>query len=88
MLKQKEENDAVEILVHKISVGDVEDPDVMVAQPIYEWQQTESGKYVMEKSNPTAKWVRGNNPHTYGHEYKIYGYFTPEEACFWRLKFE
>lgn len=84
----KKESDAEQVLVHEISMGDVEDPDLMVAQPIYEWQQTDAGKYVMEKSDPAPKWVRGNHPQTYGHLYKIYGYFTKEEACWWRLKFE
>ena len=84
----KEEKDAVQLLVHTIKMSDVEDPDLMVAEPIYQWQQTDAGKWVMEKSDPAPKWVRGNNPETYFHVYKIYGYFTPEEACFWRLKFE
>ena len=84
----KRECDQVEVLVHKINMGDVEDPDLFIAAPIYEWQQTDAGKYVMEKSDPAPKWVRGNNPHTYGHEYRIYGYFTEEDSLWWRLKFE
>lgn len=84
----KDEKDAVQLLVHTIKMSDVEDPDIMVAEPIYKWQQTDAGKWAMAKSNPTPKWVRGNNPKTYYHEYKIYGYFTPEEVCFWKLKYE
>ena len=29
-------------------MGDVDDIDIYVAQPIYEWQQTEQGKWVMQ----------------------------------------
>ena len=32
-----------------IRMGDVEDPDLMVAQSIWEWQQTDAGKWIMEK---------------------------------------
>ena len=51
----KKECDAEEVLVHEISMGDVEDPDLYIAQPIYEWQQTDAGKYVMDKSDPAPK---------------------------------
>ena len=40
----KEEHEATEINVHEILMGDVEDPDLMIAAPIYEWQQTEAGR--------------------------------------------
>ena len=35
-------------IVHKFRLGDCEDPDIYVAQPIYEWQQTEHGQWVMK----------------------------------------
>ena len=84
----KEEHEANEINVHEILMGDVEDPDLMIAAPIYEWQQTEAGKYVMENSNPTAKWVRSNSPSYMGHKYTIKAYFTDKEVTYWKLKYE
>jgi hypothetical protein len=84
----KEEHEATEINVHEILMGDVEDPDLMIAAPIYEWQQTEAGKYVMENSNPTAKWVRSNSPSYMGHKYTIKAYFTDKEVTYWKLKYE
>ena len=39
-----------EVVVHTIRMGDVEDPDLMVADPIWKWQQTDEGKWAMEKS--------------------------------------
>lgn len=29
-------------------MGDVEDPEIYVAEPIFKWQQTEQGKWVMQ----------------------------------------
>ena len=33
---------SIEVVVHTINMGDVEDPDLMVAAPIYEWQDRKS----------------------------------------------
>tara|TARA_Y100000389_G_scaffold112748_2_gene109831 strand:- start:1024 stop:1287 length:264 start_codon:yes stop_codon:yes gene_type:complete len=85
---EKEEWEAVEVNVHEILMGDVEDPDLMIAEPIYKWQQSEAGKYVMENSNPTAKWVRSNSPSYMGHKYTIKAYFTDKEVTYWKLKYE
>lgn len=37
----------MKITFHSFRMGDVDDVDIYVAQPIYEWQQTEKGKWVM-----------------------------------------
>lgn len=74
--------------VHTILLADVDDPDLYVAEPIYKWQQTEAGKYVMEHSCPKANWHRHINVATYWYEYFITAYFTPEQLTYWKLKFE
>lgn len=38
----------MKITFHTFRMGDVEDVDIYVAQPIYEWQQTDHGRWVME----------------------------------------
>lgn len=76
----------VECIVKQIRMGDVEDPDLFVAQPIYEWQQTEAGKYVMQNSNPEPMWLR--NFSSYGYVYSIKAYFTPEQVTYWKLKYD
>ena len=78
----------IEHVVHCINMGDVEDPDLFVAQPIYEWQQTEKGKYIMENSCPEPMWVRCINHATYGYTYKIKAYLTPKQLTFYKLKYE
>ena len=88
MIKMKEEHEANEIDVHEILMGDVEDPDLMIAAPIYEWQQTDAGKYIMENSDPTAKWVRSNSPSYMGHKYTIKGYLTDKQVTYFKLKYQ
>jgi hypothetical protein len=77
-----------EIIVHTIRMSDVDDPDLMVAQPIYEWQQTEAGKYIMQHSNPSPSWHRHVDHMTYGYSYTIRATLTPEQKTFYKLKFE
>ena len=84
----KEEHEATEIDVHEILMGDVEDPDLMIADPIYKWQQTDAGKYIMENSDPTAKWVRSNSPSYMGHKYTIKGYLTDKQVTYFKLKYQ
>ena len=77
-----------QIIVHTIRMGDVEDPDLMVAQPIWEWQQTDAGKWIMENSNPAPSWHRHTDFNTYGHIYQIRAYLTHKQLTFYKLKFE
>ena len=37
----------MQVTFHEFSMGDVDDVDIYVAQPIYEWQQTDKGRWVM-----------------------------------------
>ena len=40
----------MKINFHTFRMGDVEDPEIFAAQPIYEWQQTTHGQWVMENA--------------------------------------
>ena len=37
----------MKVTFHRFNVGDVDDIDIYAGQAIYEWQQTEHGKWVM-----------------------------------------
>jgi hypothetical protein len=78
----------VKQIVHIINMGDVEDPELMIAAPIWDWQQTEAGKWVMEHSNPTPTWSHHFSMNHYGHEYSIVAYLTPKQVTYFKLKFE
>lgn len=60
-----------EVVVHTISMGDVEDPDLYVAEPIWKWQQTDQGKFVMENAVQAPRWQRSIDPYSYGYKYAI-----------------
>jgi hypothetical protein len=52
-------------------VGDVDDPDIYVAQQIWEWQQTDAGKFVMEHAINTPSYHQSLDYQTYGYRYAV-----------------
>lgn len=77
----------VKVIVHKFSLGDVDDPEIYAAQPIYEWQQTEAGKWVMENSVDTY-WLKHNDYQSYSLQYKIVATLTEKDATYYALKYD
>ena len=67
-------------------MGDVEDVEVYAAQPIYEWLQTDEGKWVNERCEDLY-WQTVANPHTYGHSVVLRGSITDIHATEYYLKF-
>ena len=53
-------------------MGDVDDVDVYVAEPIYQWQQTDQGRWVMENAYDLTYYTSADTP-TFGHQISIRG---------------
>lgn len=77
-----------EVIVHTIKMGDVDDPDLHVAQPIYEWQQSEEGKWIMEHSVEKPMWRRSPNPYNFYYSYDIVAWLSDIDLTYWKLKYE
>jgi hypothetical protein len=75
-----------DLLVHRFRMGDVEDPVLYAAQPIYEWQQTEAGQFVMEHAVEPPWWVRIVDHATYGFEFAIMARMKESDQTFYILK--
>jgi hypothetical protein len=76
-----------DVCVQEIHLGDVEDPDLWVADPIWKWQQTEAGKFVMEHAVEQPYWHRMFDYTSYGHRYLIMARLSEQNETFWRLKY-
>lgn len=44
------------IVVHQFTMSDVEDIDIYVAEPIWKWQQTDAGRFVMKNAVSEPEW--------------------------------
>lgn len=73
--------------VFECSIGDVEDPDIYAAQPMYEWQQTDAGKWVMENAAETPRYHIGADYNTYGYRCSIRASFAERQAVEYCLRF-
>lgn len=74
------------VVAYKFRMGDVEDPDLYAAQPIWEWQQTDPGKWIMEKAVEPPTWHRHAEPMTYGYQFAITAKLKDIDYTFWTLK--
>ena len=68
-------NDQVEqvktVVVHSFTMGDVEDPDLYAAQPLYDWEHSDAGQWVMTNAIEPPEWHRIADPISYGYRYTI-----------------
>lgn len=74
------------VVVHRFKMGDVDDPDLYAAQPLYEWEQSEMGQWVMSHAVDQPEWRRNMNISLYGYEYVIVAKLTARDYTFWQLK--
>ena len=77
-----------DVKVCEIHMGDVEDPDLYVAQPICEWQETEAGRWVMEHAVEKPFWHRVLNPYNFGWTYYIIARLSEQDQTYWTLKWK
>jgi len=77
----------VKIVVHQFTLGDVDDPDIYAAQPIYEWQQTETGKWIMENAIDIY-WDRHWDISQMYQQYRIVAELTETDLTWYGLKYD
>jgi hypothetical protein len=54
------------VVVHRFRMGDVEDPDIYVAEPLWKWQQSDAGQFVMKNAINQPEWHRQPDLANYG----------------------
>jgi hypothetical protein len=74
-----------QVTFHSFRMGDVEDPEIYAAQPIYEWQQTEHGQWVMEHCADPAYSI-GPDLNYMGYKISLHGELEDQDAVFHELK--
>lgn len=75
------------VVVHFFSVGDVDDPDIYAAAPIWEWQQTPAGQFVMKHAYSEPIFQKTIDQLTYGYKYAIIAELEKKKLTEFYLKF-
>jgi hypothetical protein len=81
-----EKHGPLTITCHHFRLGDVEDPDLYAAEPLWQWQNSEMGKWVMENAVQTPTWNRYIDHTTYGYQYAIRAELSPKHYTYWWFK--
>lgn len=76
-----------DICVHQFRVGDVEDPDIYAGEPLWQWQKSEAGRWVMANAEETPYWISSMDYTNWGHQYKIMARLSEQNQTYFRLKF-
>jgi len=87
MLRDDRVVETKKIVVHKFTMGDVEDPDLYAAEPLWNWQQSDHGKWVMENALDTPEWHRQADLVNWGHSYAVTAVFESKKLTEYYLRF-
>ena len=77
----------MEYIVHRFFMSDSEDPDLLAAEPMYQWEHSEAGQFIMTHATKTPVWIRHTDISRYGYQYVIKADISPENYTFYKLKF-
>ena len=75
-----------DVCVHEFNVGDVEDPEIYAAGPIYDWERSEAGQWVMSNAVDKPYYIKELDYNSWGHRYKIMARLSEQHQTFWTLK--
>jgi hypothetical protein len=75
-----------EIVVHEFAMGDVEDPDLYAAEPLWQWQQSEGGRWIMTHAVETPSWHRIPDQLQYGYKFQIRAKLSGPRLTEWLLR--
>jgi hypothetical protein len=76
----------IRVVVHRFRVSDSDDVEIYAAEPIWQWQQSEAGKWVMEHAVESPVWQRQLDLTSLSHEFVITAKLTEKDYTFWTLK--
>jgi hypothetical protein len=80
-------NEIKEVVVHTFIMGDVEDPDLYAAEPLWQWQQSEMGKWVMTHAVETPTWYRIPDQGYYAYTYQVRAKLQGVRLTEWTLRY-
>lgn len=74
------------VVFYRFAMADVEDPELYAAEPIWNWQQTEHGKWCMENAVGEMTFHTDMDYASLGYKCVIVGDLTEEDFTYHQLK--
>ena len=73
------------VVVYEFEMGDVADPEVYLAEPVWEWQQTPEGKQAMKYADGNLYYHINPSKHGFGYTITITGEVEGKYETLYRL---
>ena len=77
-----------DIMVHEFRVGDVEDLEIYIAEPLYQWTQSESGKWVRSHAIEQPYWIIWPDTMTFSTRVVIMARLSTADQTYFKLRFQ
>lgn len=74
-------------VIHKFSIADVDDVELYIGGPLYQWQNSAEGKFVFEHSIQTPEWHKYLNPSSYNATIVVVAIMEEKHFTEYYLKF-
>ena len=74
------------VFVHEFRMNDAEDPDLYAAEPMWAWQNSEQGQWVMAHAMESPMWHKMIEPESFGWCYRISAKLKGPDYTFYTLK--
>lgn len=75
------------VVVHRAGVYDIVDPIVHAASPIYEWEHSEAGQYVINNAEETPIWKQHLDITTYRYIFVVVAKLEEKKLSEFYLRF-
>lgn len=76
------------VIVHEFRMGDVDDPDLYAAHPLWEWQESEQGQWIMAHAIEPPEWHRYMDHTSFGYRYAITAKLKGRDYTYWQVKWK
>jgi hypothetical protein len=76
----------MKVKVHEFTMSDVDDFAIYVAEPLYKWEKSEQGQWVMANSVETPSWHSGWDQHTCSTRVIIVADLQEKDLTYFTLK--
>lgn len=76
---------SIKIKVHKFRMGDVEDPEIYASEPLYEFMQSDKGKWC--KLNSSDMYYTFKPDDFMGYSFTVWGKFNEQQATEYYLRY-
>lgn len=78
----------MKVCVYEFNMGDVEDPEIYAAKPLFDWQNSDEGKWVLEHATDTPEWHISISHETYGYKCYVTANLEGADLTFFSLKYK